>query len=104
MRIDVGRSNQTGLPLNGSPFSEKNGRKFQMQVVRINDEVRGWWLVRKSKRNWLTVERFSVHRINPVLPERGSVLCSWLNQKTRDSEWSSDDAERRVSITGSGVS
>ena len=26
MRIDVGRS---GLPLNGSPFSEKNGCKFQ---------------------------------------------------------------------------
>jgi len=28
LRIGAGRSNQTGLPLNGSPFSEKNGCKF----------------------------------------------------------------------------
>mgnify|MGYP007056063773 CR=1 FL=1 len=76
------------------------------QDVRINDEVRGRWLrVGKSKRNWLTVERFSVLRGEPVARSRARIcLCSWLNQKTRDSEWSSDDAERRVSITGSGVS
>jgi hypothetical protein len=34
LRIDVGRSNQTGLPLNGSPSQKRTVASSKMQVVR----------------------------------------------------------------------
>jgi len=38
---------------------------------------------RKNKKDWLNVERFSVCRGEPVLPERRSAPRSWLRSKTK---------------------
>ena len=50
-----------------------------MLLFRIWSYGKLWLGVRKSKRSWFTVERFSVHQENLLfVPERGSVLRSWL--------------------------
>ncbi len=53
-----------------------------------------WLGVRKSKRNWLTVERFSVRREDPVLRSRTRICSSFLvksKDPEQDSESCSDD-------------
>jgi hypothetical protein len=48
-----------------------------------------WLGVRKSKRNWLTVERFSVRREDPVLRSRTRICSSFL-VKSKDPEQDSE--------------
>ncbi len=56
-------------------------------------------MVGKNERTWLTVERFSEE--NPLfVPERGSVLRSWLRQKTTNGIMIFDLIQGRVYALG----
>ncbi len=68
-----------------------------MQVVRKSK--RPGFVVGKSKRTWLTVERFSEE--NPLfVPEQVSVLRSWLRQKTTNGIMIFDLIQGRVHDLG----